>query len=236
VLMSALVGLGCAGQASAAAKAARGVQFATVDGTPLLLDVYPPENGAKPLGLIVWVHGGAWRAGSRASPDLLGLTARGFARLERVGPGFVPDDTLSVQLSLPPSVYADRDALVRFSEALQDRLAAIPGVENTGSVSLLPLSGLLSTMDVAFPDRPAPPPDDDAQRRRRRDRRGARGGRGARRVAVRRPPHDRATPALPPGGAAVLLAAGRYDNAGIVQGMVVNTWPVPATRAITVYI
>ena len=79
MLMSALVGLGCAGQASAAAKAARGVQFATVDGTPLLLDVYPPENGAKPLGLIVWVHGGAWRAGSRASPDLLGLTARGWA-------------------------------------------------------------------------------------------------------------------------------------------------------------
>lgn len=93
----------------------------------------------------------------------MALTARGFARLERVGPGFVPDDTLSVQLSLPPSVYADRDALVRFSEALQDRLAAIPGVDNTGSVSLLPLSGLLSTVDVAFPDRPAPPPDEVPQ-------------------------------------------------------------------------
>lgn len=78
-VLSALVGLGCAGQASAAAKATRDVQFASVDGTPLLLDVYPAEGGAKPLGLIVWVHGGAWRAGSRASPDLLGLTARGWA-------------------------------------------------------------------------------------------------------------------------------------------------------------
>ena len=33
-----------------------------------------------------------------------------------------------------------------------------------------------------------------------------------------------------------VLAAGLYENAGIVQGMVVNTWPVPTTRAITVYV
>jgi hypothetical protein len=39
----------------------------------------------------------------------------------------------------------------------------MPGVESTGMVSLLPLSGLLSTMDVAFPDRPAPPPDEVPQ-------------------------------------------------------------------------
>jgi hypothetical protein len=42
-------------------------------------------------------------------------------------------------------------------------LLAIPGTRNAGIVSLLPLSGLLSTVDVAFPDRPAPPPDEVPQ-------------------------------------------------------------------------
>jgi putative ABC transport system permease protein len=93
----------------------------------------------------------------------LGVTARGFARLERIGPGFMPDQALSVQLSLPPNAYANRDALVRFSDSLRDRLTAMAGVETTGMVSLLPLSGLLSTMDVAFPDRPAPPADEVPQ-------------------------------------------------------------------------
>jgi putative ABC transport system permease protein len=92
----------------------------------------------------------------------MGVMARGLARLERVAPGFTPDQTLSVQLTLPP-VYADRGALVRFFEALRDRVTTIAGVERTGAVSLLPLSGLLSAVDVAFPDRAAPPPDEVPQ-------------------------------------------------------------------------
>jgi putative ABC transport system permease protein len=93
----------------------------------------------------------------------MGLTARGFTRLARVAPGFTPDRSLAVQLSLPPRVYANRDALVRFAEALERRLVARGDVESTGLVSLLPLSGLLSTMDVAFPDREAPAPDEVPQ-------------------------------------------------------------------------
>ena len=93
----------------------------------------------------------------------MALTARGFAHLARVTPGFTADRSLSVQLSLPPSGYATRDSLVHFYEALEERLRIVPGVETTGVVSLLPLSGLLSTMDVAFPDRPAPPPDEVPQ-------------------------------------------------------------------------
>jgi predicted permease len=93
----------------------------------------------------------------------MGVTARGFTRLERVGPGFTPDSTLTIQLSLPPSVYGDRNALVRFSDALHERLGAIGGVDTSGMVSLLPLSGLLSTMDIGFPDRPSPPPDEVPQ-------------------------------------------------------------------------
>jgi len=92
----------------------------------------------------------------------MGVSLRGFVRLERVTPGFTPDQALSVQLSLPPS-YSTRDAVVRFVDALTDRLQAVGGMQSSGAVSLLPLGGLLSTMDVAFPDRPKPRPDEVPQ-------------------------------------------------------------------------
>jgi putative ABC transport system permease protein len=91
------------------------------------------------------------------------LMARGLARLEQVPPGFTPSQALSVQLSLPPGVYGNPEALMRFFETLRDRLSAIPGVESAGVVSLPPLSGLLSTADIALPDRPAPPQDEVPQ-------------------------------------------------------------------------
>jgi putative ABC transport system permease protein len=93
----------------------------------------------------------------------MGLTARGFARLERIAPGFAADRRLSVQLSLPPRGYSSRDSLLHFYEALEERLRITPGVETAGVVSLLPLSGFLSTMDIALPDRAAPPPDEVPQ-------------------------------------------------------------------------
>ena len=89
------------------------------------------------------------------------LLARGSARLGQVQPGFTPSSALSLQLSLPPRTYSNRQALVRFYEALRHRLGS--AVESAGVVSLLPLSGLLSTADIALPDRPAPPPDEVPQ-------------------------------------------------------------------------
>ena len=89
--------------------------------------------------------------------------SRGFARLEQVDPGFTPDHALTVQLSLPPTRYAGREAILRLYDALRIRFGDVGGVSAVGVVSLLPLSGLLSTMDIAFPDRPAPPPDEVPQ-------------------------------------------------------------------------
>jgi len=51
--------------------------FAQVGDHPLVLDLYLPA--APPKGVIVWIHGGAWRAGSRANPALKGMTAHGWA-------------------------------------------------------------------------------------------------------------------------------------------------------------
>jgi acetyl esterase/lipase len=53
-----------------------GVSFARVGDTDLKLDLYQPDGPSA--GLIVWVHGGAWRRGSRQDCDLRGLTALGW--------------------------------------------------------------------------------------------------------------------------------------------------------------
>jgi acetyl esterase/lipase len=55
----------------------RNVEFARASEQPLLFDLYSPT--ARPLGVVVWVHGGAWRAGSRENVDLLPLVSLGWA-------------------------------------------------------------------------------------------------------------------------------------------------------------
>lgn len=66
------------------------LSFARVGDHALALDLYLPQG--QPKGVIIWVHGGAWRAGSRANPALEGMTAHGWAiasvdyRLSRVAP------------------------------------------------------------------------------------------------------------------------------------------------------
>lgn len=50
-------------------------------GSPQLLDLYLPQGVARPLPVIVWLHGGGWRLGDRRlAPDLARYYAeRGFA-------------------------------------------------------------------------------------------------------------------------------------------------------------
>ena len=60
----------------------KGVAFAKVGETNLLLDLFRPLEAALPddgYPLVVWVHGGAWRRGSRDNMPLEGLVERGVA-------------------------------------------------------------------------------------------------------------------------------------------------------------
>ena len=91
------------------------------------------------------------------------LVTRGFGRLDKVDPGFTRAHVLSVQLSLPGVRYSSREAVGRFYDALAPRFASMPGATAVGAISLLPMSGLLNTMDVFFPDRPAPSADEVPQ-------------------------------------------------------------------------
>ncbi len=69
-------------------------------------------------------------------------------RLQDVPLGFRPDAVFQARVSLPPS-YRTPDDLARFYDALSVRLAAMPGVDGVGLVSIAPLSGLLATVPFA---------------------------------------------------------------------------------------
>ena len=55
----------------------RDIAFGEVDGQKLMLDLYLPAKQRPPL--IVWVHGGAWAAGSKSDMPLGHLVPEGFA-------------------------------------------------------------------------------------------------------------------------------------------------------------
>ena len=43
------------------------------------LDLYLPEKADGPLPVVVWIHGGAWRAGSKEGCPGIFLVPKGFA-------------------------------------------------------------------------------------------------------------------------------------------------------------
>jgi acetyl esterase/lipase len=85
----------------------RDVEYANVGGTALKLDLYLPAKRSAPL--IVWVHGGAWRAGSKESPPYLDLVDQGYAFAS-------VDYRLSTQAPFPAQIH-DIKAAIRFLRA-----------------------------------------------------------------------------------------------------------------------
>ncbi len=54
--------------------------YARAGSTDLLLDLYVPESSSNNrFPVVVWIHGGAWRSGSKEKPPAARLTARGYA-------------------------------------------------------------------------------------------------------------------------------------------------------------
>ena len=72
------------------------------------------------------------------------MLAKSFANVQAVAPGFDSTRVLSARLTLPAKRFNNRDAIVTFQRALAQQLSSLPTVTNTGAISLLPLSGLLS--------------------------------------------------------------------------------------------
>jgi len=74
----ALALLVSAGELGAQARVIKDIEFAKVGEASLKLDLYLPQGVESP-SLVVWVHGGAWRRGSRESVPIAGLVTHGFA-------------------------------------------------------------------------------------------------------------------------------------------------------------
>jgi len=89
-------------------KISRDIEFARVEKFSLKLDLYQPVGAASPP-LMVWVHGGAWRAGSKDNMPLDELVKRGFAIASI-------DYRLSPVATFPAQVH-DCKAAIRFLRA-----------------------------------------------------------------------------------------------------------------------
>src|SRR5262245_55423161 len=96
------------GASGAEPAVARDLEYARVGETLLKLDLYVPPGVTSPR-LLVWVHGGAWRSGSKKDVPILPLTARGFAVAS-------VDYRLSPTAPFPAQVY-DLKAAIRYLRA-----------------------------------------------------------------------------------------------------------------------
>lgn len=126
--------------------------------TTVLIGLFPAfrTSGAEP--------GLALREGGRAGPSRVerriwnglvvaevalaatllcgsGLMVRSLARVLEVDPGFRPERVLTVSMSLPTAVYHDDASRDRFWTRVLEVVRQIPGVEQAGLTSALPLGG-----------------------------------------------------------------------------------------------
>jgi acetyl esterase/lipase len=74
------MGLGRPTPLPAGVKAERNIPYVEQGHSNQVLDLFLPEPPSdKPMPLMVWIHGGAWMAGSQSDPPVLYLVPRGFA-------------------------------------------------------------------------------------------------------------------------------------------------------------
>ncbi len=83
------------------------IEYASIGGKSLRLDLYLPAQHGTPL--LVYVHGGAWRSGSKSSVPVLKLLNRGFAIAS-------VDYRLSTEAVFPAEAH-DIKAAIRFLRA-----------------------------------------------------------------------------------------------------------------------
>src|SRR5215475_4947546 len=70
-----------------------------------------------------------------------GLLIRSFVRVQQVEPGFAPKNVLSMRVALVGPAYSEEARRVSFYQGLWERIRRLPGVEASGGVSALPLTG-----------------------------------------------------------------------------------------------
>jgi len=129
----ALVAVCAFGAQAQPARQFKDVTYAKVDGAPLALDVYMPAGVTAPP-LVVWVHGGAWRSGTKAQAPMQ-FVEHGVAVASL-------DFRQSTDARFPAMIY-DIKAAIRFLRANADKYGyrseriAIAGNSSGGHLAAL---------------------------------------------------------------------------------------------------
>jgi putative ABC transport system permease protein len=89
-----------------------------------------------------------------------GLMIRSFIRLQRVNPGFNPNNALAVNISLPGRKYPTEDQYSAFFAQLIEKTSALPGVIAVGASQSLPFQGDY-LLGFNIQGRPPDPPGED---------------------------------------------------------------------------
>jgi putative ABC transport system permease protein len=90
------------------------------------------------------------------------LLIRSYQHLQRVDLGIDTDSVLTFSSSVPPARQRDPAAARRMLIAIEERLAAIPGVESAGAISNLPLASPGPPDSFNIEGRAEPPPGSPA--------------------------------------------------------------------------
>ena len=133
-------------------KLLKDLEYGRADGRAMRLNLYLPENGQKPLPLLIWIHGGAWRTGSKDNPSpALRFTAEGYA-VAHVG------YRLSQEAKFPAQIH-DCKAAVRWLRANAqkynldpNKFAAWGGSAGGHLVALLGTSGGVANLEGSVND------------------------------------------------------------------------------------
>jgi putative ABC transport system permease protein len=80
-----------------------------------------------------------------------GLVLKSFVKLRAVDPGFNASNVLTLRLALPANRYGTPDTQAAFYRDLLDRVQALPGVQDAGLTSELPIIGEQDDTAVYFP-------------------------------------------------------------------------------------
>jgi predicted permease len=86
-----------------------------------------------------------------------GLLIRSFVYLENVSPGFNPNHSLTLELTMSGPKYDDPKAVVAAYRQLWSRLESLPGVTASGAVTSLPLSQMFAWGPITVEGRVPPP-------------------------------------------------------------------------------
>ena len=89
-----------------------------------------------------------------------GLLLRSFHRLQQVNAGFSTEHVLSFRLDLSPQKYDKEDQRIAFFQSLQEKLKALPGVQEVGLASQVPLRSNGWQPQFAIEGQPPLPPSE----------------------------------------------------------------------------